>query len=92
MKSTPNTTHSYTLNSLSKQSKSNEAHASNKGRVKPSLGDANIPTLRWDNSAHHTSVESCDQRSTQSHESKQMIISKNTQWTVDFECGLGRAI
>lgn len=51
-----------------------------------------MPVLRWDKSAHHASVMSSDQQSIQSHDSKQMIISKNTQWTVDFGSGQGREV
>jgi hypothetical protein len=51
-----------------------------------------MPALRWDRSTHHASVVSGDQQSIQSHDSKQMIISKNTQWTVDYGNGQGRDV
>jgi hypothetical protein len=46
---------------------------------------SSAPTTRWDQSEHHASVMSGDQHSMESHESKQMIISKNTEWTVEYE-------
>jgi hypothetical protein len=48
-------------------------------------GKTAAPTTRWDQSEHHASVMSGDQHSLESHESKQMIISKNTEWTVEYE-------
>ena len=48
-------------------------------------GKASVPTTRWDQAEHHASVMSGDQHSMESHESKQMIISKNTEWTVEYE-------
>lgn len=90
-KSTPTNTHAYSLNSVSKRSKMTGSREwSSKGKTKTGLDD--VPVLRWDGSAHHASVVSGDQRSIQSHDSKQMIISKNTQWTVDFGDGLGKDV
>jgi hypothetical protein len=43
------------------------------------------PTTRWDQSEHHASVMSGAKHSMESHESKQMIISKNTEWAVEYE-------
>lgn len=43
------------------------------------------PTNRWDKTEHHTAVAAGDQNSMDSHESKQMIISKNTEWGVAYQ-------
>jgi hypothetical protein len=43
------------------------------------------PTNRWDQSEHHTKITSGDQQSVGSHDSKQMIISKNTEWVVEYD-------
>ncbi|KAH6721030.1 hypothetical protein BKA61DRAFT_699310 [Leptodontidium sp. MPI-SDFR-AT-0119] len=88
--STPNNTHIYSLNSVSKRSKTAATQLSNHSRMNNGLDG--MPVLRWDKSAHHASVMSSDQQSIQSHDSKQMIISKNTQWTVDFGSGQGREV
>jgi hypothetical protein len=65
----------YNLSSLSKSSRSANLD-------KPKIS---APTKPWDRSNHHVSVASGDQHSMESHESKQMIISKNVEWQVDFE-------
>jgi len=65
----------YNLSSLSKSSRSANLD-------KPKLSG---PTKPWDRSNHHVSVASGDQHSMESHESKQMIISKNVEWQVDFD-------
>ncbi|KAH7383048.1 hypothetical protein BKA64DRAFT_749130 [Cadophora sp. MPI-SDFR-AT-0126] len=92
IKSTPTNTHAYTLNSFSQRNKTSGAKFASQGRTNRGSNDVDMPTVRWDNSAHHASVMSGDQRSIQSHDSRQLIISKNTQWTVDFEGGMGRPI
>lgn len=66
----------FSLNSLSKTSRLGHEE---KGK------SVTAPTTRWDQSEHHASVTSGDQRSMESHESKQMIISKNTEWAVEYE-------
>lgn len=65
--------------SLASLSKASRLGPEEKG--KPTLA----PTTRWDQSEHHVSVMSGDQHSMESHESKQMIISKNTEWAVEYE-------
>jgi hypothetical protein len=67
----------YSLNSLSKMSRL--------GRPEEKGKQVSQPAMRWDQSEHHASVMSGDQHSMESHESKQMIISKNTEWAVEFE-------
>lgn len=64
----------YKLSSLSK--------SSNSGRDDKSKLSA--PAKPWDRGNTLTSVELGDQHSIESHESKQMIISKNTEWQVAF--------
>lgn len=44
----------------------------------------NLPKTRWDIMQHQTSVVAGDQRSIGSHESKQMIINKNTEWLIEY--------
>ncbi|KAH8770203.1 hypothetical protein F5882DRAFT_411675 [Hyaloscypha sp. PMI_1271] len=65
----------YKLSSLSKSSRS----------VRVDKSKVSTPVKPWDRGNTHTSVGSGDQHSMESHESKQMIISKNTEWQVDFE-------
>jgi hypothetical protein len=65
------------LSSMSKMSRT--------GRPEEKGKQATMPTTRWDQSEHYTSVMSGDQHSMESHESKQMIISKNTEWAVEYE-------
>ncbi|KAH7369607.1 hypothetical protein BKA65DRAFT_416627 [Rhexocercosporidium sp. MPI-PUGE-AT-0058] len=91
IKSSPNSTEAYSLNSVSKRGRATKTtQLSNPGKVNNGLDD--MPALRWDRSTHHASVVSGDQQSIQSHDSKQMIISKNTQWTVDYGNGQGRDV
>ncbi|KAK0113952.1 hypothetical protein ONS95_014197 [Cadophora gregata] len=92
IKSTPTNTHAYTLNSFSKRSKISGTKPSSQDRMETNPDDMNMPNLRWDKSSHHASVVSGDQRSIQSHDSKQMIISKNSQWTINYETELGKCI
>jgi len=66
----------YSLASLSKTSRLGHE---DKGK------SASVPKTRWDQSEHHASVMSGDHHSLESHESKQMIISKNTEWAVEYE-------
>jgi hypothetical protein len=70
----------YNLSSLSKSSRSGRLDKS-----KISVSKLSAPVRSWDRGNHHASVVSGDQHSMESHESKQMIISKNTEWQVDFE-------
>jgi hypothetical protein len=65
----------YNLSSLSKSSRSGHL---DKSKI-------SVPVRPWDRGNHHASVVPGDQHSMESHESKQMIISKNTEWQVDFE-------
>jgi hypothetical protein len=65
----------YKLSSLSKSSRS----------VKVDKSKLSTPVKPWDRGNTHTSVGSGDKHSMESHESKQMIISKNTEWQVDYE-------
>jgi hypothetical protein len=67
----------FSLSSLSKMSRL--------GRPEEKGKQVSAPKTRWDQSEHHASVMSGDQHSMESHESKQMIISKNTEWAVEFE-------
>jgi hypothetical protein len=43
------------------------------------------PTTRWDNTVNRTEVTSGDHQSVASDGSRKMIISKNTEWTVDYD-------
>lgn len=43
------------------------------------------PRVPWDQTKHQASVVSGDRHSIESQGSKRMIISKNTEWHVDFE-------
>ncbi|KAE9367678.1 hypothetical protein N431DRAFT_349139 [Stipitochalara longipes BDJ] len=65
----------YKLSSLSKSTRS----------IRVDRSKLSAPVKPWDRGNTHTSVVSGDQHSMESHESKQMIISKNTEWQVDFE-------
>lgn len=65
--------------SLASLSKTSRAGPEEKSKA------AKGPTTRWDAYDHRTEVISGDQHSMESHESKQMIISKNTEWAVEFE-------
>jgi hypothetical protein len=65
----------YNLSSLSKSARS----------IRIDKPTSSGPIRPWDRSNNHTSVVSGDQHSMESHESKQMIISKNTEWHVDYE-------
>ncbi|CZT10359.1 uncharacterized protein RAG0_14848 [Rhynchosporium agropyri] len=85
LKITPNDSNTYSLNSNSTRSKVPRTEVLKLGPVRNDQYD--IPVLRWDKTTHHASVVGGDQQSKQSHESEQMIISKNTQWAVDFEDG-----
>jgi hypothetical protein len=67
----------YSLTSFSKISRL--------GRSEERGKQASLPITRWDQSENITSVRSGDQHSMESHESKQMIISKNTEWAVEYE-------
>jgi hypothetical protein len=66
----------YSLSSLSKKSRS----GSDAKKMQIS-----VPTTRWDQAEHRSAVVSGDQHSMESHESRQMIISKNTEWAVEYE-------
>lgn len=68
----------YSLSSLSKKSRSDK------------VTQVSVPQTRWDQAENRTAVISTDQHSMESHESRQMIISKNTAWTVEYE-GQGRS-
>ncbi|CZT50031.1 uncharacterized protein RSE6_10950 [Rhynchosporium secalis] len=85
LKITPNDSNTYSPNSNSKRSKVPRTEVLKLGPVRNDQYD--IPVWRWDKTTHHASVVGGDQQSKQSHESEQMIISKNTQWAVDFEDG-----
>lgn len=85
-KSTPNLTPTY-LNNLAKRGRTNGTPNLSQGKMNNGLDDLDLPVLRWDRSTHHASIVGGDQRSIQSHDSERMIISKNTEWTVDFESG-----
>jgi hypothetical protein len=88
MKSTPDTTHAYSMNSISNRSRTTGRQLSSKGK-QPSISESR-PITRWDKTAHHASVMSGDQVSLHSHDSKKMIISKNIEWAVDFDEEQGR--
>jgi hypothetical protein len=66
----------YSLNSIS--------NTSRLGRIAKGK-QLSVPTTRWDATEHHASVVSGDQFSIGSHDSKKMIISKNTEWAVEYE-------
>jgi hypothetical protein len=55
------------------------------GRSEEKGKQASVHTTRRNQSEHQASVVSGDQPSMESHESKQMIIYKNTEWAVEFE-------
>jgi hypothetical protein len=42
------------------------------------------PELRWDEADYRVTVVSGDERNTSSGDSQRMIISKNTEWQVEF--------
>ena len=67
----------YSLSSLSKKSKSAGSSASKM--------QISVPTTRWDQAEYRSAVVPGDQHSMESHESRQMIISKNTEWAVEYE-------
>jgi len=64
----------YNLSSLSKTSRSGHL---DKSKISVSM-------TPWERT-NHVSVMSGDQHSMESHESKQMIISKKNEWHVDYE-------
>lgn len=43
------------------------------------------PATRWDGAAYNVNVETGDHDSMVSNDSRRMIISKNTEWEVDYE-------
>jgi hypothetical protein len=56
------------------------------------LGNRNIedtdepgPATRWDGAAYNVNVATGDHESMTSNDSRRMIISKNTEWTIDYE-------
>jgi len=67
---------SFSLSSLSKSLKMGSAAGGK---------DVDIPATRWDSHVHHVAVMLGDQHSLESHESRKNIISKNTEWTVEYE-------
>jgi hypothetical protein len=71
----------YSLNSLAK-----ESTLANVSKAK----EGSVPQTRWDVSEHHASVISKAGPGRVSSESRQNIISKHTDWTVEYE-GQGRS-
>jgi hypothetical protein len=65
----------YSLSSLSKKSRA--AGSSDGKKIQP--------ITRWDRVEHRAAVELGDQYSVESHDSRQMIISKNMEWAVEYE-------
>jgi len=57
-----------------------------KSNLGPREGEqqTSVPTTRWDGNEHHVTIMSGDNHSIGSHESKQMIIAKNTEWAVEY--------
>jgi hypothetical protein len=47
--------------------------------------DGSAPPTRWDGAAYVVDVATGDQHSMTSSDSRRMIISKNTEWAVDYE-------
>jgi hypothetical protein len=64
------------------------SHKSAFNRSREGKGEPDTKT-RWDIAGHHASVMSGDQHSMESHESRQMIIAKDTQWTVEYTANGG---
>jgi hypothetical protein len=67
----------FSLSTLSKKSRV--------GRSQEQSTEDLVPKTRWDKAEHRSTVIPGDQHSMESHESRQMIISKNTAWAVEFE-------
>jgi hypothetical protein len=96
--SSPHATKAYSMNNFSKASKVSKRSGAS-GTQSSNMGtDLNVvnskPALRWDKSEHQASViagdRDRDRDSISSHNSKQMIISKNTEWTINYEQGSTR--
>jgi len=89
---------SYSLGSLSTTTRMAKTAEEKKNKTAVSknraLSPPPAPQVRWDNTEYNVNVMSEDQRSLQSGESRQMIISKNTEWIVDYEeqQGPGKAV
>lgn len=60
------------LDALSTKSKVNKA-------------DGPLPAIRWDEAEYQVNVAVGDHESMTSNDSRRMIISKNTEWVVDYE-------
>lgn len=82
-KSPPNASKAYSMNNLSKRSGTNGTQSSNIG-TQSNVAHSK-PALRWDKSEHQTNVMAGDRDSIASHDSKKLIISKNTEWAVNYE-------
>ncbi|KAB5513114.1 hypothetical protein GE09DRAFT_1163525 [Coniochaeta sp. 2T2.1] len=52
---------------------------------KPENKDASVPAVRWDEAEYNVNVAAGDQGSMLSNDSRRNIISKNTEWVVDYE-------
>jgi hypothetical protein len=65
----------------------NQYYLSKISKLSNSRGKTQIsaPVTRWDTTEHQASVQVGDHQSIESHESKQMIISKNTEWAIEYE-------
>jgi hypothetical protein len=48
-------------------------------------GDDPAPATRWDGAGYNVNVATGDHESMTSNDSRRMIISKNTEWTIDYE-------
>lgn len=47
-------------------------------------GSQPTPATRWDGAGYNVNVARGDQESVMSNDSRRMIISKNTEWAVDY--------
>lgn len=51
----------------------------------PEKRDQSIPVVRWDEAGYNVNVGTGDQDSMLSNDSRRLIISKNTEWTIGYE-------
>ena len=79
---TPGNTVKKGTNDISLGSMSGESRI---GRSEKRETKTTQPTTRWDGAEYNVNVVSGDGTSLRSNDSRRMIISKNTEWTVNFE-------
>ena len=80
------THNSYSLPTLSRRSRvDGPPPATTASAPASASASSSVPQTRWDQAEHRTAVVSGDHHSIESHESRRMIISKNTEWAVEYE-------